>query len=465
MPTADIKTYRERAAATLAERALITPERSQKLDLAIHLLSNLHQPLIICGPEGIGKTTLLQTLRNRQAQWRIQLLQGSPELDFTAIMDGFRHFLFADSGQAKLDLSMLRHFCEKQKAVLVIDDADQLPPGVITELLDFCASLPELGLVAAMTHDGFHVKRSTDKAIDDCHFIELPPLSRKDCADYLQNLSARPGSGISFNAVSDALVADLYQASHGIPGRIVAETPKVSQRHNRRSGSHTGLLLGIALAVSCLTWGWFLYKTRPAAENIAISKQIPPQTIALPAIQPAAPPVAQAQAATTGQAFSEPAVAQPATETAQAGERQPPAAADDNPAIPSPIATLAAKAGQPATAGGVETVKKIAEPEPEKSVADMSSHAWIMAQPPDNYTLQVMVLYDKAAVQRVLKKYADYRDSLKYFTAGAKDREKYVVIYGSFRTLAEARKYKTAMPNEFNRSLEKRFKFVRIESH
>ena len=38
------------------ESSLITLERSQKLDLLIHLITNLRQSLVICGPNGIGKT-------------------------------------------------------------------------------------------------------------------------------------------------------------------------------------------------------------------------------------------------------------------------------------------------------------------------------------------------------------------------------------------------------------------------
>ena len=87
-----------------------------------------------------------------------------------------------------------------------------------------------------------------------------------------------------------------------------------------------------------------------------------------------------------------------------------------------------------------------------------------MAQPSGNYTLQIMVLSNKAAADRFLKKYAEYGDSLKYYTIGKNDQEKYVLIYGSFSSLSEAAKQKAAMPAEFNRGLEKRFKFIQKES-
>ena len=45
------------------ETALITLERFQKLDLLIHLITNLKSSLVLCGPKGIGKTRLLTELK------------------------------------------------------------------------------------------------------------------------------------------------------------------------------------------------------------------------------------------------------------------------------------------------------------------------------------------------------------------------------------------------------------------
>lgn len=87
-----------------------------------------------------------------------------------------------------------------------------------------------------------------------------------------------------------------------------------------------------------------------------------------------------------------------------------------------------------------------------------------MAQPPNNFTLQVMVLSDKAAVSRFLKKYTDYRDALTYYPINKGEQEKYVLIYGSFATAAEAQQFKAVMPIEFKQALEKRFRAVQKES-
>ena len=111
---------------------------------------------------------------------------------------------------------------------------------------------------------------------------------------------------------------------------------------------------------------------------------------------------------------------------------------------------------------------------PEKKPADVKAakvqeasaneNDWIMAQPAKNYTLQVMTLSTKEAALRFMKKYADYGEALKYYALGKTGQEKFVVIYGSFESAAEARQYKEVMPGEFKKAMEKSFKAVQKES-
>lgn len=508
----DSLTYKKRAIgiaeAKQAERALITLERSQKLDLLIHLLANLRQALIVCGPKGIGKTTLLQTLQaNRKDQWRICLLQGSSALSFEAVVNSLGRFLNLDDSSLGFDLSALRAYCEKQKVVLIIDDAGELVPGLTGELIDFAGSLPGLRLVFSMTYDQFHIKGATDKAVDDCHFIELPPLSLKQCSEYLQNLSAQPGAVVSFNAVTDRLVEDLYRETHGIPGKILAEIPKLAAYQNRRK-NRLGLWLGVA--VIALAAGWTMKALLPsmpsgdAVDNKPPETAKPPVTLpppapnlanvetVLPAAETHAPDNAAAQAPAPEPEQAKPDIAAlpapaPAieaepvpdkavehTEPTAAGQAAseatvtPPAAQPPEPPAPEAKAEVPAAVNQAPEPGPrqapVQAVAKTPESKPAKPAAEGGNPDWIMAQPPGNYTLQIMVLSNKAAADRFLKKYADYSDGLTYYAINSNGQEKYVLIYGSFKSAAEARQLKAVMPGEFKQALEKRFRAVQKES-
>lgn len=548
--------YQKRAVRQPAERALITLERSQKLDLLIHLLINLQQSLIVCGPDGIGKTTLLQTLRDSRADhWHFCNLSGSPALSFESAMQQLSRSLNLSGSGIGFDLSALRAFCGKQKVVLIVDDAGELVPGLIGELAAFAESLNGLRLVLAMTHDQFHIKSNSDKALDECHLIEIPPLNRKQCLEYLQNLSAQPGMGLSFNAVTDALVDELYRETSGVPGKLLAELPKLNQYQSRQQ-HRWGVWLG-AVVVAVAAAGvavWYLSpelrlkatidelpapkpqsmptEAKPVADHAggdasdAGAQQPLDHTPVTAELESAAPPLAELPVTEPqilgngpGATSSVSDSAKPAAMTMAPQPKLPatplsgdlnaaiagvesvpqpanttsePAPSPANAAVNAPATPFSAARAEAAKSAPVNTPEPVATPETAKPAttkstevakaadkadagkdkkpdakaiaADASDREWIMAQPPGNYTLQVMTLSTKDAVRRFMKKYADYGDSLKYYTINQNGQEKFILIYGSFQSSAEARQYKEVMPGEFKQALEKRFKAVQKES-
>ena len=216
----------------VADSSLITLERSQKLDLLIHLISNLSQSLVICGPNGIGKTTLLNELEFRKQElWSLLTIQASNNISLESIQDKLFRFLKQKNVEYEnQDISSVLSVLDKQnqKIVIIIDDAGILTPGLISNLIQYAAVNSCLRIVFSLTHDELHLKNSSDSAIDDCHFIEIPPLTEKQCALFLQQLSGQPGAIVSFNAINDRMVEKLYRETHGIPGKIISELPKLS---------------------------------------------------------------------------------------------------------------------------------------------------------------------------------------------------------------------------------------------
>lgn len=281
--------YQRRSVNNSPERALITLERSQKLDLLVHLLANLQQSLIVCGPDGIGKTTLLETVRqNRKDLWDIVLLGATPNSSFESLVIELLRGLNLKTASA-FDINALRDACARHKVVLLIDDAGELGPGLLTMLIELADSISGLRLVFAMNHDQFHIKSGTDKVVEECHFIELPPLNRKQCGEYLQNLSAQPGAVLSFNAVTDSLIEQVYRDTHGIPGKILAELPKLAHYQGRKT-ARTGLWLGIAAIAAGA--GYVAFGLLPAGQV----PQPSPAPVALPEpakpVEPVQPPAA-----------------------------------------------------------------------------------------------------------------------------------------------------------------------------
>lgn len=291
-----------------AANSLITRERMQKLDLLIHLLSNLTQALAVCGPEGIGKTTLLSTLQARKTEsWRYCLIQGHADLSFEAVYDQLVYCIKQDktAAQAKsLSMAFKQYESQHKQLIVIVDNAGELVPGLITAVIQYAAANPVLRLVFALTHDELQMKRGSDRAIDDCHIIEIPPLSEKQCGDFLQHLSTKPYANLTFKAIDENRVAHIYRETHGVPGRIIAEVSGISGA--KQSGKLKWILalavavaIAIAIAVQLLALSSSSKETiEPEEQKNVSNTEVVPQKqesrIVLP-LPPAQPVVPQQQ--------------------------------------------------------------------------------------------------------------------------------------------------------------------------
>lgn len=301
------------APVNMAAQSLITKERTQKLDLLIHLLSNLPQALVVCGPEGIGKTTLLTVLQERKTEsWRYCLIQGNADLSFEAIQGQLSRAASGKSGQTSG-----RYEVQHKQIVLIIDNAGELVPGLIATIIQYAAANPVLRVIFALTHDELQVKRGSDRAIDDCHIVEIPPLSEKQCGDFLQHLSTKPSLNLSFKAISENMITHIYRETHGVPGRIIAEISGLSGA--KQGGKLKWILvlgavvaLAVAFGVQWLVSSTYLH-TAPASpkpstssehntDNIdtAFPKPEAQIKLALPPVQPIIQPQEQAVPANKG---------------------------------------------------------------------------------------------------------------------------------------------------------------------
>ena len=252
-----------------AESSLITLERAQKLDLLVHLITNLKQSLVLCGPEGIGKTVLLDEFKVRkQDVWPIYAINATSQLSFENFQSQILDFLQQTNGEYRsLDLLSILSGLDKQnkKVVVTIDEAGQLVPGLINTMIQYASSTTCLRIVFSLTHDELHIKNSSDREVDSCHFIDIPPLTKKQCGIYLQNLSAKSDAIISFEAISDRLIDKLYIETHGIPGRIVSELPKLSNHQSVAGFSWISVAL-IAMVVA-IGIGFIIYDDTETDQN------------------------------------------------------------------------------------------------------------------------------------------------------------------------------------------------------
>lgn len=226
--------------------SLITPERAAKLELLIHLLTNSNRTIVVCGSKGVGKTTLLNAFKQRANEADlIVLIQGKEALTLEQIET--QVLINRPQNQTLIELFDV-YKVQQQNIVLLIDNAGLLPPYLISELIEFAEQHTVLKLVFVLSHDELAVKTYSDSAIEQAHIIEMPPLTQAQCVDFLQHLALKTTLSVP-KQVSDDMITELYQQTHGIPAKILEQLPVLAKRKPRKSQDpiNVGLILMLLL--------------------------------------------------------------------------------------------------------------------------------------------------------------------------------------------------------------------------
>ncbi|MDD2723100.1 MAG: AAA family ATPase [Methylovulum sp.] len=225
---------------------MITLERTEKLDLLIHLINHLSSSIVVCGPKGIGKSTLLNALQEHpSASWQCCAISGTPELDMEALQQTIQQ-------QATTTVTKAAATANK-KTVLLIDEAGFLTPGLITSIIQYSTGKNQLRIVFALTPDELYLKNHSDSLVNECYVIEIPALSEKQCGEFLQLLASKPGGRISNTGLNDTVASSMYLKTHGVPGNIIANLPYIA--HTQKKDRTLPILIAAVILLVTLTLG------------------------------------------------------------------------------------------------------------------------------------------------------------------------------------------------------------------
>ena len=468
-----------REAIDTAVHALITKERTQKLDLLIHLLSNLTRSLVVCGPQGIGKTTLLSLLQQRNTEsWQYCYVKASADVSFEVIQQQLAQALAGKSVQP-LSGALEQHQGQYKQVVLIIDSAGELVPGLITAIIHYAAANPVLRVIFALTHDEMQVKRGSDKAVDDCHIVEIPTLSEKQCGDFLLHLSTKPALNLPFKSINDNMIAHVYRETHGVPGRIINELSGLP-RSKQGWGLKWVLVCAVAgtIAVGVL-WLASNKTTHKTIVPVAVEQKSDVTVLPLPKpgaqimlTQPTVQPVIQLSGTepesdindTLGslgdvkdsaiETLQEPS--EPSLVTHKTEQFLP--ALEINPlAAPASVSRIEQKP-ENKPSGDAEEKKaerplikqeKLKQVELKETVDPER-----MSTPSANqFTLQLMVLSKQASVNGLLKKYPTVTPGIRVIKAVINGQEKFILEYGSYPDAVSANKARQSLPAEFRNAM------------
>ncbi len=260
-------------------QVLLSPERSQKLDLLLHLISNLSESLVVCGPDGIGKSKVLHQVEERKfATWSVCSITATADLTFPRIQDRLLQSICGDEVHASfedvdigLKKKLAQYALNNQYVILLLDAAGALMPGVLTRVCSFAESFGPLRPVFAMTADHLQLMAASDPIIDNCQIIEIPPLTERQCEEFLKNLSGKPTGAIPFRAISAQLVQKVYRESHGVPGEILALLPEISKDGDFRTTSGSFPLTAAIVLVVAFAIGFLLLNGSREFSNESIA--------------------------------------------------------------------------------------------------------------------------------------------------------------------------------------------------
>lgn len=455
---------------------LMTYERTQALDLLVHLISTSTDSIILCGPEGIGKTNLLKVLQHREMTPCLYCpIEGYKELSLTKVQELLQKARKQEKSD-KFDQAFTRTYGEQKspykKRVLIIDNAGFLAPGLMTQILQYANENPYLKVIFVLTHDQLHLKNKSDQAIEDCHIVEIPPLSEKQCGDFLKHLSSKSSSALPISAISESLVAAIYRDSQGVPAKIITEFSAITKTKKQRYDNPTQLLVvAVAgLVVLALFVQWFSSR-QTITEAIAPEKAIP--IIADAAFnQPyiTLPLLAPTDKLQDNYLQLNLDAKLPGNETVS---ETPLLDGDRNIGnLPSPVMGLSTL--DTPTESSLEKPKlteALPQPIEEKALSEektvstvnLEGSAWLSAQPENHYTLQLMVLSKEQSIINVMKKYPALQQDFKYFRRLIGGREKFVLLYGSFNDRSSANTIKQNLPSEFRQSFPRKMSAIQKE--
>ena len=403
---------------------LITKERAEKFDLLGQLILNQREAIILCGAEGIGKTTLLNNFKNaRENIWAICLLQGLETLDFEQIQAQLIATIQKYNPElGDHNLQSALGFCEQQnqKAVLIIDNAVNLASGLIRELIEYALDNPVLRIVFAFTRKQLYSKNSTDSVLDDCYFMEIPMLTKSQLAVFLKDSTEFSVTENESGEISGKLLKKLYQRTAGIPGKVIAQLPDLIKNQQKKTFSlslKAGLMM-VAVLASMISFG--VYK-KIHDTNLA-SALLPTNSLPLKSVKPL---VKQDVQATVKQ---------------------------NNKAITSdktkPLSTL----------------EKTTEPQvTEGNFQQDADEQWILQQTTGKYTLQLMALSNRQALLYIVKTHQNLQSELKVLRTKSRNQERYVLLYGSFADTKTAYTAARLLPLEFRQAWPRQIKSLQRE--
>jgi DamX protein len=417
----------------------VTDALQQALDAAEQAARTGEQVVLVEGEPGAGKTSFLRRLAQRfDADTRICHIEARLAL-------GERHVLarVAEvygcppvSGIGELASLLARVGAGQTPLLLIIDNADRLSRFALRALFELKRRVFQgggrLALIVSASPDTLDATLAlpsfSNYGKDWLHRIELPRFSEQETAAWLRHLIEAAGmqETVSFDS---AQIRRIHKAGHGLPRQIrrvaddVLNGRKPRRWRSRRDESTARRrkyrLVGAAISIMALIGiAWLLAALISGPPRIELAFDSPLSGVVLPD-EPSLPLL-----------------------PLSAGMIDPPRV-EEPPAEPAARPPAPAQAPLPAASP---------EAAPQAAASDtLTGHAWLMAQAPERYTVQLASSPDRALAEQFVER-NPLDGKTMVITTRRGERILHLVIYGSFAGPAAAREAIAALPPQLRRN-------------
>lgn len=210
-------------------RFFSTPELTQRLDLIRHMTDNSDRILLIRGPDGVGKSTVLQRFGQlAREEWSVCHIEADPMLQPDRFFSLLSDCLGVPGKSLTFDhlMDQLEALQSQGRlAVVVIDDAHLLPAETLTALFrlhERCTAgqqaLLKILLFATPVIEGqFKALQIEPVNLQFIQIFDIPLFSRNQTATFIAFLLGRDGS------LGRSRIEQIFQETDGLPGAIEAK--------------------------------------------------------------------------------------------------------------------------------------------------------------------------------------------------------------------------------------------------
>lgn len=466
--------------ATKTEDDMYYPEptRSKRLDILLHLTQYGNEMLLVTGPEGCGKSTLMHHfLKKTPSNWKVCHLEANDKMDGEQLLYRLCHSfnvavepgpLNVMTTQVKRQLDQL--LARTKTVAIVIDDAHRLANNVLVLLTELAkvknqhsgAILRVVLFAEPQIKIQFASIELENKPKYPIRKIDLPPFNEQQTGELIRHRTRTAGLHAD-STFTDAAISKIHKQSEGVPGdivdlahRVLFEMTPLKRRTKSKSvagqapskKSRSPLLLitaGVAAVAIALLLVFQkdinrLYSHNTVNSDLQADPERTITALALPELAEQALNTINSEATSVNDPVGE-------TPNHNADNFQNQTDGADDTGHTAVFAESAQKpeksSTQKPTSQKHGTQKKRTHP---PLAYNIHQEPWLLDQNPNYYTIQLVAGYQKSTVNNYLNRHKLPATELAYYHSLNKGKDWHSLVYGAYPDYASAKSAIDGLP-------------------